>query len=137
MKLEGTCLCGAVKFTVESHTPYPQEKCYCSICRKIAGSAGYAIHLLAKAKTLRVQGKDNIVEYRAMIKNPEIRKQGLATAKIAFVKFDEFLGLDSSRPLFGTPGHFPCLPRLQFSSLDLHQSSPDLAKPFLPKHSRF
>jgi len=28
MKLEGSCHCGAVKFTVQSHTPYPYMRCY-------------------------------------------------------------------------------------------------------------
>ena len=36
MKLNGSCHCGAVKFSVESHTPYPYMRCYCSICRKTA-----------------------------------------------------------------------------------------------------
>ena len=46
MKLEGSCHCGAVHFTVESHTPYPFLRCYCSICRKTAGGGGYAINIM-------------------------------------------------------------------------------------------
>ena len=41
MKLEGSCHCGAVKFTVVSHTPVPFQYCYCSICRKANGGGGY------------------------------------------------------------------------------------------------
>ena len=34
MKLEGSCCCGAVKFTVDAYAPAPYMRCYCSICRK-------------------------------------------------------------------------------------------------------
>jgi hypothetical protein len=44
MLLEGSCHCGAIRFRVESETPYPYQACYCSICRKTAGG-GYAINL--------------------------------------------------------------------------------------------
>jgi len=38
MRLEGSCRCGAVKFSVDSHAPQPC--CYCTICRKTAGVFG-------------------------------------------------------------------------------------------------
>jgi hypothetical protein len=44
MRLEGSCHCGAVRFRVESHTPYPYMRCYCSICRKTQGGGGYAVN---------------------------------------------------------------------------------------------
>lgn len=66
MKLEGSCHCGAVRFSVEAETPYaPYMRCYCSICRKTAGGGGYAINLFAKARTLRVRGRKHIEVYRA------------------------------------------------------------------------
>jgi len=40
MKLEGSCHCQSVRFTVESKAPYPYAHCYCSICRKTQGGAG-------------------------------------------------------------------------------------------------
>ncbi len=43
MLLEGSCHCRAVRFSVRSAHPYPFNLCYCSICRKTAGSGGYAI----------------------------------------------------------------------------------------------
>lgn len=52
--LEGSCRCGAVRFSCDSHTPQPYQRCYCSICRKTAGGGGYAINLGADARTLRV-----------------------------------------------------------------------------------
>ena len=42
MRLEGSCRCSAISFSVDSHTPYPYQRCYCSICRKSAGGGGYA-----------------------------------------------------------------------------------------------
>ncbi len=65
MRLEGSCHCGAVRFTVESRHPYPFNLCYCSICRKTAGGGGLAINLGADATTLRVEGEEHIRTYRA------------------------------------------------------------------------
>ena len=67
MKLEGSCRCGAVSFSVDSHTPYPYQLCYCSICRKTAGGGGFAINLMGNAKSLRVRGKKALRIYRAKI----------------------------------------------------------------------
>jgi hypothetical protein len=57
MHLEGSCRCGAISFSVDSHTPYPYQRCYCSICRKSAGGGGYAINIMGVAETLEVKGK--------------------------------------------------------------------------------
>lgn len=67
MLLEGSCHCGRVKFTVRSAQPYPFNLCYCSICRKTAGSGGYAINLSGDYATLEVEGKENISVYRALM----------------------------------------------------------------------
>ena len=40
MRLKGSCHCGAVRFSLESETPFPYLRCYCSICRKTAGGGG-------------------------------------------------------------------------------------------------
>ncbi|MGN6466704.1 MAG: GFA family protein [Rhizobiaceae bacterium] len=71
MKLEGSCRCGAVRFTVDSHTPAPYQLCYCSICRKQQGGGGYAINLGADARTLKIDGKEHIGVYRARIEDDE------------------------------------------------------------------
>ncbi|MBC9209455.1 GFA family protein [Roseomonas aerophila] len=63
--LEGSCRCGAVRFTLESHTPVPYQRCYCSICRKTAGGGGYAINIMGNADTLQVQGET--ATYRARL----------------------------------------------------------------------
>lgn len=65
MKLEGSCHCGAVRFSLESHTPYPFNICYCSICRKTTGGGGYAINLMGEAKSLKVAGRRHLAVYRA------------------------------------------------------------------------
>jgi len=67
MRLEGSCRCGAISFSVDSHTPYPYERCYCSICRKSAGGGGYAINIMGLADTLRVKGKRALGVWNAPI----------------------------------------------------------------------
>jgi hypothetical protein len=60
MELQGSCHCGAVRFHVDSSTPYPYRACYCSICRKTAGGGGYAINLGADSSSLKVEGEENL-----------------------------------------------------------------------------
>lgn len=67
MRLEGSCHCQAVRFSVDSSTPYPYMRCYCSICRKTAGGGGYAINIMGAAETLRVEGAENITVFHARI----------------------------------------------------------------------
>ncbi len=67
MKIEGSCQCRAVEFSVEAYAPVPFLRCYCSICRKTAGSGGYAINLGARAATLAVSGKEHIGMFHAQI----------------------------------------------------------------------
>ncbi len=77
MRLEGSCHCGAVRFTVDAYAPVAYLRCYCSVCRKTAGGGGYAINLGAKAETLKVKGKVKLGTYRATIdgeKSPAQRK---------------------------------------------------------------
>ena len=67
MRLEGSCRCGAISFSVDSHTPYPYQRCYCSICRKSAGGGGYAINIMGIANTLKVKGKRALGVWNAPI----------------------------------------------------------------------
>ena len=71
MRLEGSCHCGAVTFSVDAYAPVPYMRCYCSICRKTAGGGGYAINLGARADTLKVNGKRNITVFHAKIDGVE------------------------------------------------------------------
>ncbi|MGY8527303.1 GFA family protein [Paracidovorax citrulli] len=70
MHLEGSCHCGAVHFTVDADSPYPYLHCHCSICRKTAGSGGYAINIGADMRTLRVRGRKHIGIYHAVMREP-------------------------------------------------------------------
>jgi len=63
MKLSGSCHCRAITFTVEVPEPVPYLHCYCSICRKTAGSGGYGINLGARTSTLEITGADAIRRY--------------------------------------------------------------------------
>ena len=75
MLLKGSCHCRAVRFAVQSHQPVPFMRCYCSICRKTAGSGGFAINLGADFATLKVQGREHLSVYRAKLRNGR-RSQG-------------------------------------------------------------
>ena len=67
MQLEGSCHCGAVRFSVEAAEPVPFMRCYCSICRKTAGGGGYAINLGADFRTLQVTGRRHLRIYQARL----------------------------------------------------------------------
>ena len=84
MRLEGSCCCGAVKFSLESHTPYPYMRCYCSICRKTAGGGGYAINIMGDAATLRVRGEANLAVFRARIAATGTTRRTLSPARRHF-----------------------------------------------------
>ena len=71
MILEGSCHCGEVRFTVHSAHPHPFNLCYCSICRKTAGSGGFAINLSGDYNTLTVSGREAINVYRSRIRNED------------------------------------------------------------------
>ena len=69
--LNGSCRCGKVRFSVESHTPVPYQLCYCSICRKTAGGGGFAINLMGDAATLKVEGRAEIGVFNAEIEDED------------------------------------------------------------------
>ena len=59
MKLSGSCLCGAVRFELESNF-LAFNHCYCGRCRKATG-AGRASVLIAKPKELNwITGKEHL-----------------------------------------------------------------------------
>ena len=65
MHLEGSCHCGQVHFALESHEPWPYQRCYCSICRK-TGSGGFMINIGGDMRTMQIEGKEHLEEYCAM-----------------------------------------------------------------------
>ena len=85
MQLEGSCHCGAVRFSVQSETPYPYNRCYCSTCRKTSGSGGYAINIMGRADTLKITGHQNLSVYRSATNNREdYEEDGLSKARRYF-----------------------------------------------------
>lgn len=70
MHLDGSCHCGAITFSLEAPSPVPFAHCYCSICRKTAGSGGYGINLGGDYTTLRVRGSKYLSVYQAIIREP-------------------------------------------------------------------
>jgi hypothetical protein len=74
MLLEGSCHCGKVRFSLESAQPWPYQRCYCSICRKTGGS-GYMINVGGDAATLRVEGREHLGVYQAVVERNGKRAQ--------------------------------------------------------------
>ena len=71
MKLEGSCCCQKVQFSVESLTPYPYMNCYCSICRKTQGGGGAGNNIMAETKTFKIQGSEFVRIYQPTLNNPD------------------------------------------------------------------
>ena len=67
MKLEGSCQCGRVGFSMDSDTRYPFMYCYCSICRKTCGGA-LGCNIMGKRATLRVRGQRYVKTYHAILR---------------------------------------------------------------------
>lgn len=86
VRLEGSCRCGAVKFSVDSHAPVPYQLCYCSICRKTAGGGGFAINLSGIADSLKVSGKKALGVYRAEICDDDGQNCEVSTGERNFCK---------------------------------------------------
>ncbi|TPX54561.1 S-(hydroxymethyl)glutathione synthase [Synchytrium endobioticum] len=79
MKLEGSCRCNRVRFTVESNCPYPYMKCYCDICRKCQGGGGFAINIHALKATLKVEGDEYINTWSTISHPPDDSGDASAT----------------------------------------------------------
>lgn len=84
MHLEGSCHCGAVRFSLECPTPVPYQRCYCAICRKTQGGGGFAINLGGWAETLKVRGRRALGVYHASA--PEHDPEGVSHAERAFCR---------------------------------------------------
>ena len=86
MRLEGSCHCGAVKFSLDTHTPYPFMRCYCTICRKTAGGGGYSINIMGETRTFTLRGAKNVAVYRARLVDEETGKKKTSEARRHFCK---------------------------------------------------
>jgi hypothetical protein len=86
MRLEGSCHCGAVRFALDSASPVPYQRCYCSICRKTQGGGGFAINLGGNARTLRVRGRKDVAVYCARMREPGAARAHTSTAQRHFCR---------------------------------------------------
>lgn len=84
MQLEGSCHCRRVRFTVDAAEPIPFMRCYCSICRKTAGTGGYAINLGAATNSMKVTGKRYLGIYQARLPNESGTETHISDARRYF-----------------------------------------------------
>ena len=75
MRLDGSCQCGKVRYSVESDTPVPYQFCFCTICRKTSGAL--TCNIMGRRDTLKVRGKRYLRRYHARV------HKGGAKAKLA------------------------------------------------------
>jgi hypothetical protein len=61
-KHTGSCLCGAVRFTVEGELK-PPDACHCTICRKTSGH--YYSGTDIPRERVKVEGEENVIWYRS------------------------------------------------------------------------
>ena len=54
--VEGGCLCGAIRYSI-SGEPVVQLYCYCSDCRKVSGTDGYAAYVVSRDDLTLEQGQ--------------------------------------------------------------------------------
>ena len=76
MRLEGSCHCGCVRFSLDAPSPMSYLRCFCSICRKTAGSGGFGINLGARVKGMVVEGAEHIRVYDPVGGRTEGRTDG-------------------------------------------------------------
>lgn len=76
MRLEGSCHCGKVRFSVDAPSPVPFMRCFCSICRKTAGTGGFAINLGARVAGMQIEGEEHIRVYDAVARQAGGRPDG-------------------------------------------------------------
>lgn len=54
--VKGGCLCGEVRFSIQGE-PLVQLYCYCSDCRKVSGTDGYAAYVVPRSALTLDKGK--------------------------------------------------------------------------------
>ena len=87
MQLEGSCHCCKVRYSVESNTPYPFSRCYCSTCRKLNGGGGYTVNIMAEAPTMKIEGAEHLSVYRSALNDRgAYEEDGLGFSRRSFCK---------------------------------------------------
>ncbi|KAK2755894.1 hypothetical protein FQN54_005690 [Arachnomyces sp. PD_36] len=117
MKLNGSCQCGGVEFSLDSQTPVPYQLCACSICRKVGGYSG-SVNLGGIADSLNVsKGKELIKKYTA-IKDRGTPHEELCSSERNFCS-------NCSTMLWLWDRHWPELIHPFASAIDTELPSPD------------
>lgn len=116
VKLSGSCHCGAVRFTLESSTPVPYQLCLCSVCRKVGGVGG-SINLGGHSSTLKVEGKENLSVYKAIM-NRDTPQEHIASSERNFCS-------KCSSMLWLYDEHWPELIHPFASAIDSELKEPD------------
>ncbi len=86
MRLQGSCHCGAIHFTLRSKHTYPFNLCYCSVCRKTAGGGGYAINLSGDYQSLEITGEENLSIYQVTVTDNATGENSLSPAQRYFCR---------------------------------------------------
>ena len=89
----GSCICGAVRFTVEGELPGP-DACHCTICRKTSGH--YYAGTDVPRERVTIEGEDKITWYRS---SEKVRRGFCATCGSAL--FWDPLGRDITSVAMG------------------------------------
>ncbi|KIM81113.1 hypothetical protein PILCRDRAFT_512575 [Piloderma croceum F 1598] len=82
VELKGSCHCGSVRFSLQSSSPSPYQLCVCSICRKVGGYGG-SVNLGGHYDTLKIEGKENISTYKAVM-DRDTNKESIAHSERNF-----------------------------------------------------
>lgn len=61
-KLDGKCLCGAVRVRITSPGPHHVEACHCAMCRRWGGGPALSLRLVTDPE---IEGGAHIVRYRS------------------------------------------------------------------------
>ncbi len=85
----GSCLCGAVRFSVTGDLPAPNA-CHCSQCRKMSGHYWASIDI--DRARLRIEGDSAIRWYRS---SPKVRR-GFCAECGAFLFWDPLAGTSTA-----------------------------------------
>jgi hypothetical protein len=56
MHLDGSCHCGAIRFSASSDAPYPYRICHCIRCQKLDGGLGGSVNIIAEAASFEIKG---------------------------------------------------------------------------------
>jgi len=61
-KIEGACLCGAVKYSSPAE-PVLEAVCHCENCQRQAGTA-FSVVVGVPASSLKIEGEENVATYQ-------------------------------------------------------------------------